>query len=148
MQALGVYVIHISDAPESDPEPFLIEQAPLVRIYRVSSLSDPNLLQNISCLQMSDTRLYVNWDVTHEGDTDAQAAEEMYEDSLRETIKLASVWDRRCFLACVQLAINAEPAAAISRVVPRVMLVARKDTTLDLKEELTKHLQVFRTFNL
>jgi hypothetical protein len=35
-----------------------------VEIVRIPSLSNRSCLENISCLQMTDTGLYLNWDPT------------------------------------------------------------------------------------
>lgn len=59
-QVLGLFIIHLPDTP-TDPNS-ATASAPRVTISNVPWFGDINLLSCISCLQMTDTSLLVNWD--------------------------------------------------------------------------------------
>ncbi|KAF8650742.1 hypothetical protein AX16_005054 [Volvariella volvacea WC 439] len=75
----GVFIIH----PDWSTPP-TSTSAPEIQISRVRSLSDASCLLGISCLQMSDTGLYMNWD----------SERLMNKDRLKEVEKeMNDVWD-------------------------------------------------------
>ncbi|KXN82163.1 hypothetical protein AN958_02972 [Leucoagaricus sp. SymC.cos] len=55
---LGVFIVHPIFPPPDD-----LETPPKVHVQRVPLLNDPQLLFYVSCLQMTSTSLWINWEV-------------------------------------------------------------------------------------
>ncbi|KAJ3564196.1 hypothetical protein NP233_g8458 [Leucocoprinus birnbaumii] len=55
---MGLFIIHPTFPP---PEDF--ETPPKLHVQRVAFLNDPEILFHISCLQMTSTSIWINWEV-------------------------------------------------------------------------------------
>jgi len=58
---MGLFIVHLTL-----PAPDDFETPPAVDVQRVAFLNDSDVLSHVSCLQMTSTGIWINWEVAHD----------------------------------------------------------------------------------
>ena len=65
---------------------------PQVEIVRIPSLANRACLEKVSCMQMTDTGLFLNWDPDLPSNDEHDTDEDLFYSSLHDEIRYASKW--------------------------------------------------------
>jgi len=56
---MGLFIVHPTLPPPDD-----FETPPILDVQRVALLNDSDVLSHVSCLQMTSTGIWINWEVS------------------------------------------------------------------------------------
>jgi len=83
---MGLFIVH-----PTLPRPDDFETPPTLDVQRVALLNDPDVLSHVSCLQMTSTGIWINWEVVPGLFLSALAKLEEDEESFEEKINNAAI---------------------------------------------------------
>jgi len=86
---MGLFIVHPTLPPPDD-----LETPPTLDVQRVALLNDPDVLSHVSCLQMTSTGIWINWEVVLDRPgpfSSALAKLEENEESFEEKIYNAAI---------------------------------------------------------
>ncbi|KAF8148668.1 hypothetical protein B0H34DRAFT_736501 [Crassisporium funariophilum] len=88
----GVFIIEVDMATLTD----MSNAAPTVTICRIPHFLHPSWLSSVTCLMMSDTGLYLNWNPTSPSNPEALEIE--FEESLEDPARGGELYHRMCLI--------------------------------------------------